>query len=355
MFHEIFRGIFYDYLYRNQYLDLGQIDSLYRVALYNKGISDVPVLMIWDKASGDNLRQTDTLTTYQGYLFTQPIDIGYECEHQVVAAFRESGVFYFLGWHLLWEGIFMVAFVVCLVWQWWSMKTTWHNARVQTQGMAHLEHELRKPLATMISTLDGILSDSQRELTDIKLKKLGMMKARLLKMSDVTDTMLATMKTDRLEVEREPLDIQKELEQVEEMFKTIRSHAEVHFRIQECLKYPLLDRVYFNYVVINLVDNGIKYAGEKPVVYVDFREEGSEYVLVVTDNGIGMPRKALKRIFSQFYRVPDEQVAKLSGFGLGLAFVRKVVVAYGGRIKVESEAGVGSRFTIFIPSHQNKE
>lgn len=248
----------------------------------------------------------------------------------------------------------MVAFVVCLIWQWWSMKTTWHNARVQTLGMAHLEHELRKPLATMISVLDGILSDSQRELTDIKLKKLGMMKARLLKMSDVTDTMLATMKTSRLEIEREPLNIRKELEQVAEMFKTIRSHAEVHFRIQEDLTFPLLDNVYFSYVVANLVDNGIKYAGERPVIYVDFREEGPEYVLVVTDNGIGMPRKVLKRIFSQFYRVKDDRVAQLSGFGLGLAFVRKVVTAYGGRIKVESEAGVGSRFTIFIPSHQNK-
>lgn len=103
MFYEVTRGVFYDYLYRNQYLDLLKIDSLYRVALYNKGISDAPVLMIWDKASGDDLMQTDSLTTYRGYLFTHPVDIGYECEHQVVAAFRESGVFYFLGWHLVWE------------------------------------------------------------------------------------------------------------------------------------------------------------------------------------------------------------------------------------------------------------
>ena len=92
----------------------------------------------------------------------------------------------------------MVGFVACLIWQWWSVKTTWQNARVQTLGAIHLEHELRKPLATMISSLDGILSDSQRELTDIKLRKLEMMKARLLKMSDVTDTMLITLGKDHI-------------------------------------------------------------------------------------------------------------------------------------------------------------
>ena len=350
MFYKVTRGVFYDYLYQNQHLNLLKIDSIYRAALYDKGISDAAVLMIWDRASGKSLMQTDSLSTYRGYIFTQPVDIGYECEHQVVAAFRESRLFATLGWHLLWEGIFMVGFVACLIWQWWSVKTTWQNARVQTLGAIHLEHELRKPLATMISSLDGILFDSQRELTDIKLRKLEMMKARLLKMSDVTDTMLITLGKDRLEIERVHLNIQKELEQVVEMFKIIRSHAEVHIQVQDDATCPLLDKVYFTYLVINLVDNGIKYAGLNPVVRVAFRKEESEYVLVVSDNGIGMPRKVLKRIFSQFYRVNDERVTRSSGFGLGLAFVRKVVTAYGGRIKVESEVGVGSRFTIFIPS-----
>ena len=111
-------------------------------------------------------------------------------------------------------------------------------------------------------------------------------------MSDVTDTMLATMKTARLEIEREPLNIREEMEQVAEMFEVIRSHAKVNFRIEESLKYPLLDKVYFNYLVINLVDNGIKYAGKNPVIHVEIREEQSEYVLVVSDNGMGIAKES---------------------------------------------------------------
>ena len=355
MFYEILRNVFYDHLYQNQYLNLAKIDSMYRTELYKKGIGEKFVFIVWDKDSGESLICTDTMSTYRGRIFTQPVDVGYEHKHQVVAGFPEPWLFHSLGRHLMWEGAFMLGFVISLVWQWRSIRTTWQSAKVQTLGMAHLEHELRKPLATMISMLDGILTDNKRELTDMKIRKLGMMKARLLKMSDVTDTMLATMKTARLEIEREPLNIREEMEQVAEMFEVIRSHAKVNFRIEESLKYPLLDKVYFNYLVINLVDNGIKYAGKNPVIHVEIREEQSEYVLVVSDNGMGMPKKVLRRIFGQFYRVKDERVTRLSGFGLGLAFVRKVVTAYGGRIKVESEVGVGSCFTIFIPSHQKNE
>ena len=106
---------------------------------------------------------------------------------------------------------------------------------------------------------------------------------------------------------------------------------------------PLLDQVYFNYLVINLVDNAIKYGGDEPWVKVVFYRENWDWVLTVTDRGIGMPERVLKRIFRQFYRVKNK-----TGFGLGLAFVKKVVNAYGGEIRVESAPGKGSRFEVRI-------
>lgn len=355
VFYEISRNVFYDYLFQHKYLNLTKIDSMYRAELNAKGIGSRPVLMIWDRNSGENLLYTDSLATYKGYIFAQPVDVGYECKHQVTAAFRKPWIFQCLGWHLFWEAVFLGGFIVCLLWQWCSVRMTWQNARVQTLGMAHLEHELKKPLAAMISAIDGMVNSPERELDRLKLKKLEMLKARLLKMSDVTDTMLTMMKTDRLEIEREPVNIRNEMEQIVEMFEVLRPYAKVNVRIDEKLKFPLLDKVYFNYLVMNLVDNAIKYAGTMPVVAVEIREEKTEYVLSVKDNGIGMPKKVLKRIFRQYYRVKDQRVAKQTGFGLGLAFVRKVVMAYGGKIKVESEVGTGSCFTICIPSHQKNE
>ena len=82
---------------------------------------------------------------------------------------------------------------------------------------------------------------------------------------------------------------------------------------------------------------------------INFYEEGTDYILVVEDNGMGIAPKDQKQIFKQFYRVRNQQVTKTTGFGLGLTFVHKVVCAYGGKIHIESEIGNGSKFLIILP------
>ena len=182
----------------------------------------------------------------------------------------------------------VIGFVICLVWQWNSIKMTLRSVRVQTMGIAHLEHELKKPLATMISAIGGMLKRKESVLCPTDEVKLGMIKARLMKMADITDTMLTSLKTSVLEVEREPIDLQLELEMITEMFTMIRKHARVEYHIAEGLGYPCLDKIYFNYIVINIVDNAIKYGGAHPVVKINFYEEGTDYILVVEDNGMGI-------------------------------------------------------------------
>ena len=135
---------------------------------------------------------------------------------------------------------------------------------------------------------------------------------------------------------------------VAEMFRILYPYARLEFQVETGEEKPLLDQVYFNYLVINLVDNAIKYGGDEPWVKVVFYRENWDWVLTVTDRGIGMPERVLKRIFRQFYRVKDKKVKNKTGFGLGLAFVKKVVNAYGGEIRVESAPGKGSRFEVRI-------
>ena len=216
-------------------------------------------------------------------------------------------------------------------------------------GMTHLEHELKKPLATMISVVNGILEGKDSVLCPRDTTKLTMVKARLMKMADITDTMLTSLKTSVLMINREVIDLKFEMEMTTEMFSLIRPYARVGYRIAEGLEYPCLDKIYFNYVVVNLVDNAIKYGGTHPVVKVDFYTIGDNYVLTVEDNGMGIAPKDQKQIFKQFYRVKNQQVTQTTGFGLGLTFVHKVVCAYGGSIRLESELGIGSKFTITIP------
>ena len=342
------RQVVYDCLFENKCLDIQKIAVLYHKALQEKGISESPYLII-KGLDGNKLLLSDKLNVEPNSITTSPLNLGYDYKHQITASFKLPFVFRALKGVLWIELLFLIGFVICLVWQWNSIKMTLRSVRVQTMGIAHLEHELKKPLATMISAIGGMLQRKESVLCPTDEVKLGMIKARLMKMADITDTMLTSLKTSVLEVEREPIDLQLELEMITEMFTMIRKHARVEYHIAEGLGYPCLDKIYFNYIVINLVDNAIKYGGAHPVVKINFYEEGTDYILVVEDNGMGIAPKDQKQIFKQFYRVRNQQVTKTTGFGLGLTFVHKVVCAYGGKIHIESEIGNGSKFLIILP------
>ena len=342
------RQVVYDCLFENKCLDIQKIAVLYHKALQEKGISESPYLII-KGLDGNKLLLSDKLNVEPNNITTSPLNLGYDYKHQITASFKLPFVFRALKGVLWIELLFLIGFVICLVWQWNSIKMTLRSVRVQTMGIAHLEHELKKPLATMISAIGGMLKRKESVLCPTDEVKLGMIKARLMKMADITDTMLTSLKTSVLEVEREPIDLQLELEMITEMFTMIRKHARVEYHIAEGLGYPCLDKIYFNYIVINLVDNAIKYGGAHPVVKINLYEEGTDYILVVEDNGMGIAPKDQKQIFKQFYRVRNQQVTKTTGFGLGLTFVHKVVCAYGGKIHIESEIGNGSKFLIILP------
>ena len=342
------RQVVYDCLFENKCLDIQKIAVLYHKALQEKGISESPYLII-KGLDGNKLLLSDKLNVEPNNITTSPLNLGYDYKHQITASFKLPFVFRALKGVLWIELLFLIGFVICLVWQWNSIKMTLRSVRVQTMGIAHLEHELKKPLATMISAIGGMLKRKESVLCPTDEVKLGMIKARLMKMADITDTMLTSLKTSVLEVEREPIDLQLELEMITEMFTMIRKHARVEYHIAEGLGYPCLDKIYFNYIVINLVDNAIKYGGAHPVVKINFYEEGTDYILVVEDNGMGIAPKDQKQIFKQFNRVRNQQVTKTTGFGLGLTFVHKVVCAYGGKIHIESEIGNGSKFLIILP------
>ncbi len=355
MFQVMERLVTYDCLFENELLNLNKIDSLYQESLKEKEIFFSSALFIRERQSEKNLMLTDEFSSHYQDIETKPIDLGYDYKHQIVAVFEIPWVFRSLKWHWISEAVFLVAFVCCLIWQWRWMKMTWQNAIVQTMGMAHLEHELKKPLGVIVSAISRIVGKGNQELTVNERNSLRMANARLEKMADVMDTMLVALKTSSLTLRRERLDLQAELDMVVDMFKNIKSRVQIQVHVAEQLAYPLLDKVYFHCVVVNLIDNGIKYGGDNPEIIVNCSQENSNFVLSVTDQGVGIPRKELKRIFRQFYRVKDERVSCKTGFGLGLTFVKKVVDAYHGEIKVESELGRGSTFTVILPLNKEND
>ena len=112
------------------------------------------------------------------------------------------------------------------------------------------------------------------------------------------------------------------------------------------------DTVHLTNVVFNLVDNALKYTPESPEIKIETREQNGQFVLSVSDNGIGISRDQQKKIFEKLYRVPTGNIHNVKGFGLGLSYVKVIVEMHHGQIKLESEPEVGSTFSVYLPYNQ---
>jgi len=125
--------------------------------------------------------------------------------------------------------------------------------------------------------------------------------------------------------------------------------ATVDLHLQSNRHHIKADRLHLTNVFNNLVDNAIKYSNGIPVISVTTKNEGHCIVIEVKDHGIGISQENQKRVFQKFYRVPTGNVHDVKGFGLGLSYVKTVVEAHKGNIKLQSALGQGSTFIITLP------
>jgi len=113
--------------------------------------------------------------------------------------------------------------------------------------------------------------------------------------------------------------------------------------------YVMGDRARLKQVVVNLLDNAVKYTPPGGSVHLKAYAAHGQGVIEVTDTGVGIPAEALPLVFERFYRVERDRSSGEGGAGLGLAIVKSICVAHGGRVDVESAVGSGSRFLVTLP------
>jgi len=113
------------------------------------------------------------------------------------------------------------------------------------------------------------------------------------------------------------------------------------------------DEVHFSNVISNLIDNAIKYSKENLIIKIITHSTEKFVVLQIQDNGIGMSKETVKRVFEKFYRAHTGNLHNVKGFGLGMSYVKSVIDEHKGKIKVESVLGKGSTFTMEIPHASN--
>lgn len=217
--------------------------------------------------------------------------------------------------------------------------------------VANVSHELRTPVASLRAVV-GALQSGAIDDPEVAERFLGSLDAEVERLSRLLEDLLnlSELESGKKGLCRSTMALRK---LVEDVVQDLLASAEsagvsVHINLPDELNAHL-DGQQFRQVMVNLLDNAIKYTPGGGSVEIFGREADDFVTMSVRDTGIGIPIQDLDRIFERFYRVDKGRSRKMGGTGLGLAIVQNIVEAHGGRVMVESEVGEGSTFTIVLP------
>lgn len=226
-------------------------------------------------------------------------------------------------------------------------------SEIKSDFINNMTHELKTPLATISLAIDAI---GNAKVMDNKEKILyfsGIIKEENKRMNKQVESILqsALLEKNEISLNLQVTDvhdvIQHTVDNLQLQFGSKNGRVEV--RLDAINPIIKADDVHFSNVIFNLLDNAIKYSKENLEVVISTYNTRKSLVITLADNGIGMSRDTISRIFEKFYRAHTGNVHNVKGFGLGLSYVKAIVDAHKGKIKVESTPGKGSKFTLEFP------
>ena len=227
-----------------------------------------------------------------------------------------------------------------------------HLARLKSDFVANVSHELKTPLALIrlfAETLElgRVPSEEKAQQYYRVINKESHRLTQLI--NNILD--FSRIEAGRKEYRFAPTDVARVVRDVIESYRFQIEQQGFELAVDVADDLPLVpaDAEALGQAVINLVNNAIKYSRETRSIRIQARQEGARILVSVQDHGIGIPRGEQKKIFDKFYRGEDSLVHETKGSGLGLALVQHIMEAHGGQVEVESAEAKGSTFTLVLP------
>ncbi|MDF2385298.1 HAMP domain-containing histidine kinase [Nostoc ellipsosporum NOK] len=226
---------------------------------------------------------------------------------------------------------------------------------IKNDFINNMTHEFKTPIATISLAVDAMKNERVLQDREKIAYFRGIIKEENQRMNRQVETILKASQLERQEVELnlKPLHVHEVIKHVVDNFalqlQEKNGHAELLLQAENDLIDA--DEVHFSNLVNNLVDNAVKYSKENVPVQlrISTQVDGRRLMMRFEDNGIGMNKETVKRVFERFYRAHTGNLHNVKGFGLGLSYVKTMIEAHHGEIKVESVLGKGSTFVIHLP------
>ncbi len=261
-----------------------------------------------------------------------------------------------IGWYIAGSILFTIIIISAFYLTIRTMFNQKKLSEIKSDFINNMTHELKTPLATISLAIDALTNEKVIHDTDKIRYYSQMIKDENKRMNKQVEKILQSARIEKQDIK---LNLQNlnaheiinkvadnvNLQILDKNGKLSLNTAADHFMIEA-------DEVHFSNVVFNLLDNAIKYSKEDLAIEISTKNDGNMFVLQVKDNGIGMNKETQNRVFEKFYRAHTGNLHNVKGFGLGLSYVKAIVEAHGGKVKVDSVLGKGSTFSAYFPIAQ---
>lgn len=226
-------------------------------------------------------------------------------------------------------------------------------SEIKTDFINNMTHEFKTPIATINLAVEAIRNPKSIDDKEKVLRYLGMIRDENKRMHAQVENVLRISK-----LEKNQLDIRKDRVDVHDIIVDAIAHIElivedrggyVKSNLEAERSEVLANDVHFTNVIVNILDNAVKYSVESPQIDVFTEVVKNSIIIKIRDQGAGMSKAVLKRVFEKFYREHTGDIHNVKGHGLGLAYVKRIIEDHQGEVYAESEKGKGSTFFIKLP------
>lgn len=226
-------------------------------------------------------------------------------------------------------------------------------SEIKNDFINNMTHEFKTPLATISLAVDALRNEKVVQDRAKSEYFTGIIKEENKRMNKQVETILQASLLDRQDQQlnlrslHAHVTIQEAMENFHLQLEGKCGRSELQLNAKNDL--ILADEVHFMNIITNLIDNAVKYSKENLLIKITTHSTQKSLVIRIEDNGIGMSKETQRRIFEKFYRAHTGNLHNVKGFGLGLSYVKTIIDAQQGKIKVDSVVGKGTNFTLEFP------
>ena len=319
------------------------VDTDFEFGIYGDGLATKVKSERFKKEKGKN---------YQVPLFAD--ETGYS-DYQLLVSFPEKKEYILASISniLVLAAIFILIIILAFASAIYQLLRQKQISEIKTDFINNMTHEFKTPIATINLALDAIKNPKIISDKEKVMRYTELIRQENKRMHGQVENVLRISK-----LEKNQLDLTSSVADLHEVVHDAITHVDlivkdkggyINENFEASQSEVMVSKFHFTNVIVNMLDNAIKYSDDSPKIDIYTENAGNNIILKISDQGIGMSKNVQKHIFDKFYREQKGNIHDVKGHGLGLSYVKKIVEHDHGSVYVESERGKGSTFTINLP------